>query len=59
MWSLLPLGMPRECATQDCGGAAAWEFEVNGVASCYCQTCKTKIDDQIKRMPPARLVQRT
>lgn len=42
-WALLPLGMPRECDTQDCDGAASWELEVSGVASCYCQTCKDKI----------------
>ncbi len=43
MWGLLPLGMARECATKDCGGAAAWELEVGGVGSCYCNTCKEKI----------------
>lgn len=46
MWNLLPLGMPRECATQDCGGAASWELEVDGIGSCYCNTCKEKIEKQ-------------
>ena len=46
MWSLLPLGMPKECATQQCGGAAAWELEVNGVGSYYCQPCKDCIEGQ-------------
>lgn len=47
-WALLPLGMARECATQDCGGAATWELEVNDVGSCYCQSCKDAIDGQLE-----------
>jgi hypothetical protein len=44
MWSLLPLGMQRECASQDCGGAAAWELEAGSVVSCYCNLCKSVIE---------------
>lgn len=55
MWNLLPLGMARECASQDCGGAAAWELEVGDVASCYCQTCKSIIE-RGERYGPKRTV---
>lgn len=43
-WTLLPLGMVRECTTEGCTTNAHHEMDVGGVASNYCSTCKAKIE---------------
>lgn len=57
IWSLLPLGIQRDCATQDCERPAAYEMEAGGVGSNYCKPCSEKIKQEASLLKLQRLGQ--